>query len=452
MNLDDLHPNKHNPRTIQAAAMARLKTSIQRDPQFMTLRPIVHDQDGMILGGNMRWRACKELGMTEIPDAWAVCAADLTEEQRRRFILVDNAPEGMAGEWDWELLADQWEVAELEGLGFDLAELTQTDSTGLTDPDAVPEPPEEPITKPGDLWILGRHRLLCGDSTKAEEVARLMDGKKADLCLTDPPYGVIDEDWDTFRQKDFASFTAQWIVWAKENVDRLFCFSGSTRNEIQQLCEFFYTNVRRVVWDKGSSSTGDGAFWFVYEDIYLCDNMRRQEFSRPKYLDFASELKLHRESKGLSRGAVDVLVRGKKTGLCFRWEEGACLPTDEQIAILSESLELSESALAKLAKARAAVDETKSEMRKFASDNGARYPDVLRWSVKKVSDHPCEKPVGLMRSLVGSTDAQTILDPFAGSGTTGVAAKLEGRKATLIEMEERYCEIAANRLSQGVLF
>jgi hypothetical protein len=134
MNLDDLHPNEHNPRTIQAAAMARLKTSIQRDPQFMTLRPIVHDQDGMILGGNMRYRACKELGMTEIPDAWAICAADLTEEQRRRFILVDNAPEGMAGEWDWELLADQWEVAELEGLGFDFPEMTLPDPAPQKEP------------------------------------------------------------------------------------------------------------------------------------------------------------------------------------------------------------------------------------------------------------------------------------------------------------------------------
>ena len=133
MKLSDLRSNEHNPRTIQGAAFARLKTSIKRDPQFMALRPIVYAPDGTILGGNMRYRACQELGMTEIPDAWAVCATELSEEQRKRFILVDNAPEGMAGDWSWDMLAAEWEIPELEDLGFDLADLT----TPL--PDGPPE-------------------------------------------------------------------------------------------------------------------------------------------------------------------------------------------------------------------------------------------------------------------------------------------------------------------------
>jgi hypothetical protein len=117
VKLTDLHPNDRNPRTIKTEAFAKLCASIKRDPEFMLLRPIVH-QDGKILGGNMRWRACQELGITDLPDGWTVEASSLTPEQAQRFMLVDNAPDGMAGEWDWEMLAADFEVPELEALGF----------------------------------------------------------------------------------------------------------------------------------------------------------------------------------------------------------------------------------------------------------------------------------------------------------------------------------------------
>jgi hypothetical protein len=117
MKLSALKPNDRNPRTIKTEAFARLCASIKRDPEFMVLRPIVH-QGGKILGGNMRFWACQELGMKTIPDTWAVEASTLTPEQAQRFVLVDNAPDGMVGEWDWEVLATDWEVPELEAMGF----------------------------------------------------------------------------------------------------------------------------------------------------------------------------------------------------------------------------------------------------------------------------------------------------------------------------------------------
>ncbi len=123
IKVSELKVNPDNPRTISESQLETLANSIRRDPEFMTLRPIVTDADGMILGGNQRYRAITErLNLSEIPKSWVVKAADLTEEQRRRFILVDNTPEGLGGDWDLEALSDGWGLDELEDLGFDGAD------------------------------------------------------------------------------------------------------------------------------------------------------------------------------------------------------------------------------------------------------------------------------------------------------------------------------------------
>ena len=124
MKTSELKLRDRNPRRITDAALDKLAESIKRDPEFMTLRPIVTDADGVVLGGNQRLKAIQKRGMTEIPDSWVVKAADLTEEQMRRFILVDNAPEGMAGDWDFDLLKMDFELPELEEIGFDLENLS----------------------------------------------------------------------------------------------------------------------------------------------------------------------------------------------------------------------------------------------------------------------------------------------------------------------------------------
>ena len=120
INLSDIRPNEKNPRTISSFQLDKLKESLARDPEFMELRPIVVDKDGMILGGNQRYAGLKALGYKEVPDNWIVKAENLTEQQQKRFILVDNSPEGMSGEWDFDLLKDGWELPELEDLGFDI--------------------------------------------------------------------------------------------------------------------------------------------------------------------------------------------------------------------------------------------------------------------------------------------------------------------------------------------
>lgn len=120
MNINQIKPNPDNPRTISKEALVKLKASIERDPQFMRLRPIVIDENNMVLGGNQRYRACCELGLTDLPDDWVVRATDLTDEQRKRFVLIDNAPEGMSGEWDLDTLVRDWDRIELSDLGFEI--------------------------------------------------------------------------------------------------------------------------------------------------------------------------------------------------------------------------------------------------------------------------------------------------------------------------------------------
>lgn len=122
IKLDTLTPNPRNPRKISEASMEKLCASITRDPQFMLLRPIVVDENRMILGGNQRFFACQRLGMTEIPETWVWVADNLTDEQKKRFVLVDNSPDGMSGYWDYEVLQDDYEIEGLTDLGFSFPE------------------------------------------------------------------------------------------------------------------------------------------------------------------------------------------------------------------------------------------------------------------------------------------------------------------------------------------
>ena len=189
MKLSGIKPNPTNPRIIKDDKFQKLVTSIKEFPEMLEARPIVVNPDMIVLGGNMRLKAAKAAGLTEAP----VYVATWEESKAKEFIVKDNVG---FGEWDWDILANEWDATELDEWGLDVWQPEEEEVEGLTDPDEVPEAPEEPKTKPGDLYILGEHRLLCGDSTKAEDVERLMNGEKADALITDPPYGIdLDTDY-----------------------------------------------------------------------------------------------------------------------------------------------------------------------------------------------------------------------------------------------------------------
>jgi len=176
---------------------------------MLELRPIIVDNTGMILGGNMRYRALQELGM-KVKDEWVKVADKLTDEERRRFIVEDNVG---FGDWDWDILSEQYEKEELEDWGMDVDKWKDDEVVE----DEVPEVTENPVSKLGEVYQLGRHRIMCGDSTKIEDVEKLMDGKKADMVFTDSPYGISFEsdsgksiENDDLNIDEMLSFNSKW--------------------------------------------------------------------------------------------------------------------------------------------------------------------------------------------------------------------------------------------------
>ena len=190
MRTDKIKLNPDNPRTIDKDKFEKLKKSIQEFPEMLVLRPIVINEDNIVLGGNMRYRAAQALGIADIP---VTIAKNLTKEQQREFVIKDNTS---GGEWDWSALANEWDAEQLDEWGLDLPKDFIEDAEVVED-DYEVDVPEEAKSKLGDIYILGEHRLMCGDATKKEDVEKLMDGAKADMVYTDPPYGMaLDVDYD----------------------------------------------------------------------------------------------------------------------------------------------------------------------------------------------------------------------------------------------------------------
>lgn len=202
-SVEQLIPYARNARTHSDEQIAQIAASIR---EFGWTNPVLLDGNDGIIAGHARLQAARKLGLKQVP---CLELAHLTEAQKRAYILADNRLALNAG-WDLALLAG--EIQDLKGedfdlnlLGFDQKELGELlaytpegGTEGLTDPDEAPEAPSEPVTQAGDLWVLGKHRLLCGDATKREDVERLMAGITADLVLTDPPYGVSYSDKNRF--------------------------------------------------------------------------------------------------------------------------------------------------------------------------------------------------------------------------------------------------------------
>jgi site-specific DNA-methyltransferase (adenine-specific) len=183
IKISEVKANPSNPRTIKDDKFNKLVQSIKDFPQMLELRPIVVNDDMIVLGGNMRLKACKEAGLKEVP---IIKASELTPEQQAEFIVKDNIG---FGEWNYELLLNAYDSADLEAWGLDVPNLDLNELEAEEDNFEEPENIETDIVL-GDLFEIGEHRLLCGDSTDSDAVARLMDGQKADMVFTDPPYGV----------------------------------------------------------------------------------------------------------------------------------------------------------------------------------------------------------------------------------------------------------------------
>lgn len=180
--LSKLKANPNNPRVVKDDKFKKLVQSIKDFPQMLEIRPIVVNEDMIVLGGNMRLRACKEAGLKEVP---VIKAADLSEEQQREFIIKDNVG---YGEWDWDVIANEWDAEQLQEWGLDIPGF-KVEEEAQDDDYEVPDEVKTDIVL-GDLFEIGPHKLICGDSTQTDTFKALFGEQMADMVVTDPPYNV----------------------------------------------------------------------------------------------------------------------------------------------------------------------------------------------------------------------------------------------------------------------
>lgn len=256
----DLIPYARNTRTHSDEQVNQIVSSIK---EFGFTNPVLVDQDNMIIAGHGRVMAANKLKLDKVP---TICLKHLTEAQKKAYIIADNRLALNAG-WDEDML--KVELEELNDLEFDISLLGFEDNEiesllsepteGLTDEDAVPDLPEEPTTKLGDLWILGEHRLLCGDSTSIDAVDKLMDGNKADMVFTDPPYG-INEKGDRSKRKGKNSLS-DGVKYNDFNDDTI-----QYAIDAYNLCEGL--NIPRQVWWGANyycHSLPQSNNWFIWD-------------------------------------------------------------------------------------------------------------------------------------------------------------------------------------------
>lgn len=416
--IDQVKPYPGNPRNNDEAVDAVAKSL----KEYGFRQPIVVDAEGVIIVGHTRFKAAQKLGLEKVP---VHVATDLTPAQVKAYRLADNQTASIA-EWNYELLPI--EIANLQELnydlgllGFDQEELKRIMSgdvqEGLTDPDDVPLPPDAATTQPGDLWILGNHRLLCGDSSKPADLDRLLDGQVIHLVNTDPPYNVkVEPRSNNAIAAGLSSFQAT-------NKQTMTHHQGMDLARHPEKAEATHRQLRAKDRPLANDFVSDEAFDQMLDD-WFGNITRVLQPGRGFYIwggyanlgNYPPFLKKH--ELYFSQGIVwdkqhPVLTRKDFMGafeICFYgWKQGAG--------------------------------------HKFYGPNNAT--DL--WHVKKVNPqsmvHLTEKPVELaVRAMqYSSLDGENVLDLFGGSGSTLIAAEQTGRHAFLMELDQLYCDVIVQR-------
>ena len=249
MKLSQIKANPNNPRVLRDEKFQKLKKSIEDFPQMMELRPIVIDENNTILGGNMRFRALQDLGYKEIEDSWVKKANELTEQQKQEFIIKDNFS---FGEWNWDDLANEWDFEKLNDWGLDI-QFEEIDEEVEEDDYSEPDDLKVDVVL-GDLIEIGEHRLLCGDSTDSEQVAKLMNDKNPDFIFTDPPYGIN-------------AVSNSGVLKKRYKTDILNDSNINTAKDSFNLIYTLYPKSLHIWWGANyySSSLPDAECWLVWD-------------------------------------------------------------------------------------------------------------------------------------------------------------------------------------------
>ncbi len=412
----DVKPYPGNPR-LNDDAVDAVAASLK---EFGFRQPIVVDADGVIICGHTRYKAALKLGMEKVP---VHVAKDLTPEKIKAYRIADNQTASLAT-WNYDLLPI--ELAELQEanydlglLGFDADELAKlldpSLQDGLCDPDDVPAPPDEATTQPGDLWVLGNHRLLCGDSSKPEDVDRLLDGAVIHLVNTDPPYNVKVEPRSNNAIAAGLSSFAGTTHHQKLDVERHPEKAKPTQKKLrpkdrplandfvsdeafEQMLDAWFGNMARVLVP--------GRGFYIWGGYANCGNY--PPVLKSKELYFSQAIIWVKEHPVLTR--KDFM--GNHEWCFYGWKLGAA--------------------------------------HHFLGPNNA----VDVWSVKKVNPqsmiHLTEKPVELAtRAMQYSSRAgENVIDLFGGSGSTLIAAEQTGRRAFLMELDALYCDVIVQRFEK----
>lgn len=382
MKISDIKPNPSNPRVIKDDKFKKLVQSIKDFPKMMALRPMVVDAHNIVLGGNMRLKALKELGFTEISEEWVKKADDLSEEEVRRFIIVDNVG---FGDHDWEALAAGWDMEELADWGLDIPDFVNK-GEAVEDDYEIPDEIEADIVL-GDLFEIGQHRLLCGDCTIADNWQKL-NIPEGFACFTSPPYNV-SKNAKLVGNTHAAHRESLYVSSSDNEIDYDELLSKSLKNAID-FCEGVAFNVQPLANNK------------------------------IKLLIWISSFSEH----------FNEIITWNKSQAAPAMAKGVCSAAYEWIVIFSNkktrTIPLS-SWRGTLSNVYNAPPQRNNE---FAKHHAATFPVHL----------PTYVITELMNICKG------VIDPFMGTGTTMVAAHQLNRKCYGIEIDPKYCQVIVDRM------
>ena len=407
MKLKDIKPNPNNPRVLRDDKFQKLKQSITEFPKMLSLRPMVIDENNVVLGGNMRLRALQELGFTDVEESWVKRSSDLTEDEKKRFIIADNVA---FGEWDWDTLANDWDVADLEAWGLDIPQFeNEAEELEASEDDyEMPEGGLETDIVIGDLFEIGEHRLLCGDSTEVDTWEKVMNGELADMVITDPPYNV-----------DYVGKTK----------DSLKIINDSMSNDEFYIFLYdFYTAL--------GSFTKLGGAWYVWH----ADS--EGHVFRQAFKDSGLLLKqcLIWVKNSMVMGRQD--YHWKHEPCLYGWKEGAAhyFTSDRtKTTVIEDTVNVS-----KL---------TKEEMKKMLNEilSDKTKSTILHCNKPhRNAEHPTMKPILLFAPLIDNSSkvGEIVADGFLGSGSTMVAAQQLKRKCYGMELDPKYCQVIIDRMKK----
>ena len=394
--ISDIKPNPNNPRIIKDDKFLKLVNSIKEFPEMLKIRPIVINENNIVLGGNMRLKACKEAKLKEIP---VIMASDLTEAQQREFIIKDNIG---FGEWDFQDLAQNWNAEELETWGLDLPVLEINNLEAVEDDFEVPENGIETDIVLGDLFEIGEHRLMCGDSTDSDSVAKLMNGQKADLLFTSPPYSDMRE---YNGNKDLSvSNIIEFITTFCQYCDYQIINLGIQRKE-NEIIEY---------WNDYIEKAKENNYKFLSWNVWNREEPRSIA-QQTAFIPIAHEwiFVFGKKHKEINK-TIECKMGGKKTKSINRNADGSQFKREYEVEALK------------------------------------KINSVTTTGVESSGIHPAMFPVDLPAEYIKAltNENNIIVEPFTGGGSTMVAAHQLKRKCFGMELDPKYCEVIIQRMKK----